>query len=184
MSRTGADNKDEVGLRCRLIFFLIINYGGEGVCAKNMRLRIFRSALSALVLLLLAQVLAAEQEIPEAGAVEEHLLRSHFDGLENTAPALEVDTNGNGQIDYLVKTHKKSNDKIMEVLDYNHDGRMDDYYFYQEGVLKERAIDSNYDGRIDLWVFIGDGIYIQGYQRDSNFDGQMDEVESYEREEE
>jgi hypothetical protein len=67
----------------------------------------------------------------------------------------------------------------MEVLDYNHDGEMDDIYFYRKGVLVERAIDSNYDGLVDLWVYIEEGVYIAYFERDTDYDGRMDELKRY-----
>lgn len=102
-----------------------------------------------------------------------------FDTLDNALPSLEVDSNENGQVDYLIKTNIETGDKMMEVLDYNHDGEMDDFYFYRKGVLVERAIDSNYDGMVDLWVYIEEGVYIAYFERDNDFDGRMDELKRY-----
>jgi hypothetical protein len=102
-----------------------------------------------------------------------------FDTLDNALPALEVDSNEDGQADYLIKTNIETGDKMMEVLDYNHDGEMDDIYFYRKGVLVERAIDSNYDGLVDLWVYIEEGVYIAYFERDTDYDGRMDELKRY-----
>jgi len=102
-----------------------------------------------------------------------------FETLDNTLPALEVDSNEDGQVDYLIKTNVETGHKMMEVLDYNHDGEMDDFYFYRRGVLAERAIDSNYDGKVDLWVYIEEGVYIAYFERDNDFDGKMDELKRY-----
>lgn len=106
-------------------------------------------------------------------------LLDSFEALENTAPAMELDSNEDGQVDYLIKVDLESGKKVMEVLDYNHDGAMDDFYFYEKGILKERAIDSNFDQMIDFWVYITEGIYINSYEKDSDFDGVMDQEKIY-----
>ena len=103
---------------------------------------------------------------------------SFFYELEDTEPALELDSNNDGEIDYLVKTGVDG-EKEMEVLDYNHDGKMDDFYIYENGVLRQRAIDSNFDTKIDIWVYIKEGVYISRYEEDSDYDGTMDVDKSY-----
>ncbi|GEM_PF-691896 len=103
---------------------------------------------------------------------------SFFYELEDTEPALELDSNNDGEIDYLVKTGVDG-EKEMEVLDYNHDGKMDDFYIYDSGVLEQRAIDSNSDGMIDIKVYLEEGVYILHYEEDSNFDGEMDVQKRY-----
>lgn len=88
------------------------------------------------------------------------------------------DRNEDGFIDYAVQYGKK--DQILaEALDFNSDGRMDDFYFYSDGTLIRREVDSNYDGRIDLWVYLREGVYIAAYERDSNYDGILDTVKQY-----
>ena len=105
-------------------------------------------------------------------------LIEEFRDLEDALPALELDSNDDGQIDYLIKTNE-SDEKMMEILDYNHDGEMDDFYIYESGVLRQRAIDSNFDTKIDIWVYIKEGVYISRYEEDSDYDGTMDVDKSY-----
>ncbi len=109
-------------------------------------------------------------------------LIEEFRDLEDALPALELDSNDDGQIDYLIKTNE-SDEKMMEILDYNHDGEMDDFYIYENGVLRQRAIDSNFDTKIDIWVYISEGVYISRYEEDSDYDGTMDVDKNYAPEE-
>jgi len=102
-----------------------------------------------------------------------------YHALESALPPLELDSNGDGQTDYTVRTHVKTGDKMIEILDFNHDGRMDDFYYYEGSILRERAVDSNYDGFVDLWVYIEEGVYIAYYEKDTDFDGKMDELKRY-----
>lgn len=102
-----------------------------------------------------------------------------FGNLENALPPMELDSNGDGRKDYSVRTDLDSGEKMMEVLDFNHDGKMDDFYFYDAGILRERAIDSNFDGLVDIWVYIEGGVYIAYYEKDTDFDGKMDKLRRY-----
>ena len=88
------------------------------------------------------------------------------------------DRNGDGRVDYLLR-YDEEGSKIYEELDFNHDGVMDDFYFYSAGVLDRREVDSNYDGNVDLWVYLKDGVYIQKYERGTNFDGEIDVVKHF-----
>ncbi|RKX78898.1 MAG: hypothetical protein DRP87_05015 [Spirochaetes bacterium] len=92
---------------------------------------------------------------------------------ENGDTILRIDRNSNGKVDYLVKINEQGK-KIYEEIDFNYDGVMDDFYYYIEGVLKRREIDTNFDGKIDLWVYIDKGIYIESYEQDKDFDGEID----------
>ena len=89
-----------------------------------------------------------------------------------------VDTSGNGQFDYIV-TYDQKGRKVLEEMDYNHDGIMDDFYYYEEGILIRREVDSNFDSFIDLWVYLFKGVYIEKYERDTNFDGIKDKVKVF-----
>ena len=100
-------------------------------------------------------------------------LLTEFHELEDALPALELDSNDDGQVDYLIKTDE-NDEKMMEILDFNHDGKMDDFYMYENGVLRQRAIDSNFDSKVDIWVYLKEGVYISRYEEDSDFDGTMD----------
>lgn len=94
---------------------------------------------------------------------------------------LTLDRNEDGRIDYAVLV-SDSGDKIREAMDFNHDGNMDDFYFYENDVLQKEEIDSNYDGKIDIWVYLNRGVYIRMWERDTDFDGVIDEREEYAKE--
>ncbi len=100
------------------------------------------------------------------------------DTLPDNAVIIETDRNSDGEIDYLLIVDDK-NLKITEKLDFNYDGAMDDFYYYSNGVIKRREIDSNYDGNVDIWVYIVEGVYIEKYERDSDFDGIVDIVKNF-----
>lgn len=120
-------------------------------------------------------IMSAEEEKEDLSV--DSMLRDFYE-LEDTEPALELDSNNDGETDYLIKTDEDG-EKEMEVLDYNHDGKMDDFYIYDSGVLEQRAIDSNSDGMIDIRVYLEDGVYILRYEKDSNYDGEMDIKKRY-----
>lgn len=90
----------------------------------------------------------------------------------------EFDTNKDGEIDYLVGTDADSV-KIMESIDFNHDGIMDDLYFYSNGIIVRQEVDSNYDYKIDIWVYIKDGSSVEKYEQDTDFDGTIDKVKQF-----
>lgn len=92
------------------------------------------------------------------------------------------DTNGDGVVDYALQVNDEGR-KRYEVMDFNNDGRMDDFYFYRNGVLWREELDTNFDGAIDLWVFMHDGVRIAGYDRDTDFDGVIDQQRRYGEEE-
>jgi len=146
----------------------------------NNRNNLFRTAAAVVIVLSVCAVQISAQEMKgEERDLSIESLLDRFESLEETLPALEVDSNEDGRTDYLVKTLAESGAKRMEILDFNHDGLMDDFYFYQEGILVERAIDSNYDGMVDVWVYIEEGVYIAYYERDNDYDGRMDELKRY-----
>lgn len=91
---------------------------------------------------------------------------------------LRSDRNSDGKVDYLLR-YDEIGLKIYEELDFNYDGAMDDFYYYHNGILTEREVDSNYDKQVDLWVFLADGVYIEKYERDTNFDGIVDVVKKF-----
>ncbi len=90
----------------------------------------------------------------------------------------EFDYNTDGNIDYLVRLNADGV-KVMESIDFNKDGEMDDLYFYSDGIIVRREIDSNYDMKIDVWVYIIDGSYIEKYEQDLDFDGIIDKVKIF-----
>jgi hypothetical protein len=90
----------------------------------------------------------------------------------------EIDSNKDGDIDYLIRT-SSDGDKIIELMDFNHDGDMDDFYFYSNGIIVRREVDSNFDLNIDIWVYIKDGSYIEKYEQDLDFNGEIDKVKLF-----
>jgi hypothetical protein len=142
--------------------------------------QIFPVALAAAVLLSVGVLrIYGQESIGNQRDLRIQAILTGFDVLDEAMPPMEVDSNGDGRTDYLICTHIESGDKMMEALDYNHDGEMDDFYYYKNGVLVERAIDSNYDNKVDLWVYIEQGVYIACFEKDNDFDGTMDELKRY-----
>ena len=89
-----------------------------------------------------------------------------------------ADTSGDGKTDYALKLDRDLK-KEMEVIDFNNDGSMDNFYFYRRDARIREEIDTNHNGRIDLWVHIEGGVYIVRYERDTNHDGQIDLVKRF-----
>ena len=69
--------------------------------------------------------------------------------------------------------------EISEALDFNFDGRMDDFYYYVGGVLDRREIDTDFNDDIDLWVYLFEGVYLSRVERDLDGDGKVDFVKEY-----
>ncbi len=119
--------------------------------------------------------------VESSGEERELDCRTIVDKVQNMEGGLPVDnydSNGDGKIDYLEKLDEDGN-KIMEIMDFNHDGMMDDFYFYTDGIITLRKIDSNFDRRIDVWVYIKDGNYIEKYERDLDYNGSIDQVKKF-----
>lgn len=125
-----------------------------------------------LSLLIAVPLLAADGERPEPSKEDKDPLI--FDISEYGDEWLLGDTNEDGKIDYALRRHD-SGEKDREAVDYDGDGMMDDFYFYDpRGALIRQEVDTNYDGVIDLWVTMHRGIYVAGYKRDTNYDGEID----------
>ncbi len=88
------------------------------------------------------------------------------------------DTNEDGTIDYALML-TENNQKRYEAMDFNFDGLMDDFYYYERGVLVREEIDTNFDGAVDLWIHMHEGVYVGGYERDSDYDGEIDLVKEF-----
>jgi hypothetical protein len=91
---------------------------------------------------------------------------------------IKSDNNHDGIIDYILETDKAGN-KIYEAMDFNYDGEMDNFYYYQNGVFVRQEIDSNFDGNIDIWIYNEKGMYITKIERDKDHDGVIDYVKKY-----
>ncbi|GEM_PF-2836645 len=96
---------------------------------------------------------------------------------EYGSPWITDDRNGDGQVDYAVLFNEYF-EKVIEAVDYGHDGLMDDFYYYHEGNLVRQEIDTNHDGAVDLWIYL-DGAYVERWERDTNHDGKPDQVREY-----
>ncbi len=101
---------------------------------------------------------------------------------EEDITCVKTDRNYDGTVDYIYRFNSAGN-KVEELVDYNHDGEMDDFYYYSRGVLVRQEIDSNYDGKIDIWVYLKEGIYVERFERDEDYDGEVDVVQKYGEEE-
>jgi len=88
------------------------------------------------------------------------------------------DRNFDGIVDYALN-YTADGYKEFEEVDFNYDGKMDDFYYYRTGVLEMREVDTNYDGEIDLYVFLDKGVYIWKIERDTDFDGTIDYLKEY-----
>ena len=93
---------------------------------------------------------------------------------------VEMDSTGGGTIDYRV--YYDGRGKVArEELASRHDGRMDTFYYYKDGVLQRVEIDTKGSGKIDLWVYLLDGKYVQRYERDTTGSGKPDVVRVFGR---
>jgi hypothetical protein len=116
---------------------------------------------------------------------------------------IKADQNYTGKIDlvilkkndviYYKKTSTKSNDnfdveenfeipsgkKIKESVDTNNDGKMDDFYFYENNLLVREELSTKFDGKIDMWVLFNynpdNTLKDCVIQKDNNGDGKPDE---------
>ena len=106
------------------------------------------------------------------------------EGWQHTDPTdygegwLTLDRNEDGIPDYAVRVNDRGQ-KLQEAMDFNYDGKMDDFYVYANDVLQREEIDSNYDGEIDIWIFLRRGVYIRMWERDTDYDGLIDLREVY-----
>ncbi len=81
-----------------------------------------------------------------------------------------------GDVDYRV-FYGRGGTVEHEELDYNHDGKMDTFYYYKDGLLQRVEIDTKGTGKIDLWVYLtADGNSVQRYERDTTGSGKPDVV--------
>lgn len=91
-----------------------------------------------------------------------------------------TDTNHDGNIDSRLALNR-AEQTLFEETDYNLDGIMDNFYYYQDGFVVRQEVDSNYDQKIDVWVYIvNDGKSISKYEKDLDFDGVIDKIKEFE----
>lgn len=130
-----------------------------------------------LILLTVVLALVTAQSVERSGGGEGEA------PLELDVAAYETgwltgDTNEDGILDYALMLDD-ANEKRYEAMDFNFDGSMDDFYYYQRGVLQREEIDTNFDGAIDLWIYMHEGVYVESYERDSDYDGEIDLVKEF-----
>jgi hypothetical protein len=146
---------------------------------------VFSKRLSLLPILILSVIiltpstLAGEEK--EERIFDTAVLLENYHAFKAGGEAFEFDSNNDGSIDYYLKMNGKGK-KSVEVLDFDHDGVMDDFYYYTKGILTRRELDSNSDGMIDIWVYLDEGVYVKKYERDTDFDGVVETVKDYEKE--
>lgn len=121
----------------------------------------------------------------------DYSLDSNGDGVQdiwveertNKGVIISSDTNFDGEVDSKL-TINEFNISIFEETDYNLDGIMDNFYYYEDGVVVRQEVDSNYDNKIDVWVYVANGgTAISKYEKDTDYDGIVDKVKEYEVEE-
>jgi len=103
---------------------------------------------------------------------------SRFDPAAYSEGWLTSDRDDDGTVDYAVQVDDDGN-KLREAMDYNFDGRMDDFYFYANDVLQRQELDSNFDEVIDIWIYMWRGVYVRKWERDTDYDGVVDIVRDY-----
>jgi hypothetical protein len=97
---------------------------------------------------------------------------------KGSAPRIEMDLNEDGRIDYVLVNNARGMPEHEE-FDYNYDGTMDDFLFYENGLAVREEIDSDYDGKIDIWVHLSEGKYIRRWERDLDGDGKPDKSQDF-----
>ena len=103
-----------------------------------------------------------------------------FDPAAYAVGWLIADRDSDGTVDYAVRVDERGY-KLGEAMDFNLDGRMDDFYFYSNNVLQRQEIDSNFDQAIDIWIYLWRGVYVQKWERDTDYDGAVDMIRDYGR---
>ncbi len=88
------------------------------------------------------------------------------------------DTNDDGNPDYAVMTDDSERLELA-AMDYSGDGRMDNFYFYEDGVLTRHELDTNHDGRIDVRIHLEEGTHVRVVERDTTGDGEFDQSREY-----
>ena len=100
--------------------------------------------------------------------------------LSNDGVIISRDTDHDGSVDTKLAIDKMKLSQFEET-DYNLDGIMDNFYYYEDGFVIRQEVDSNYDQRIDIWVHITNkGKSISKYEKDLDFDGIVDKVKEFE----
>jgi hypothetical protein len=129
-----------------------------------------RTAHLAALCLLAAAVAGAQSGAPDAPPAG--ILK------KGTATRVELDTNEDGRIDYVLVSFPSGLTEHEE-FDYNGDGVMDDFFYYEKGIPVREEIDSDFNGKIDIWVYLAEGKYITRWERDLDGDGKPDTSQDF-----
>ena len=98
------------------------------------------SHLRSIVLALVIALMVAAPAAGDTDAPDPTLDPSgRFDPAAYVVGWLTADRDGDGTVDYAVRVDERGN-KLREAMDYNMDGRMDDFYFYSNDVLQRQQI--------------------------------------------
>ncbi len=100
--------------------------------------------------------------------------------LSDGGVIISRDTDYDGSVDTKLGMDKMNLSQFEET-DYNLDGIMDNFHYFEDGFIVRQEIDSNYDQKIDVWVHItNEGQSIIKYEKDLDFDGIVDKVKEFE----
>lgn len=142
----------------------------------------FLKKLLTLLLLFTSALLFADYAVDSNGDQNMDIWVEEFD---NGSVKISRDTNFDKKIDTALEMDRAKL-TIYEESDFNLDGNMDNFYYYNNGYIVRQEVDSNYDQKIDVWVYIvKNGKVISKYEKDLDYDGTIDKVKEFEiREEE
>lgn len=149
------------------------------------RYGVFRPLRSGLVVAVVALVcvgVVVGQERASDSEEEEDEVELIYDVTEYGEEWMTGDMNDDGAIDYAVLLDEDLM-KQREVMDFNKDGYIDDFYFYENEVLIREELDTNYDQAVDLWIYMHEGVYVKMWRRDTDYDGKPDVTKDYAEEE-
>ncbi len=97
---------------------------------------------------------------------------------KSTVPRIEMDLNEDGKIDFA-RVYNAKGLLDHDEYDYNLDGVMDDFVYYEMILPVREEIDSDYNGKIDIWVYLSEGKYIKRWERDLDGDGKFDKAQDF-----
>jgi hypothetical protein len=132
--------------------------------------------LARLSLLFILAAMVLQTAPADGDAERDRLERFSVDSYQ--AGWLTSDRDSDGRPDYALMIDDRGY-RIREAMDFNFDGLMDDFYFYDNDVLQRQEIDSNFDMLIDIWVYLWRGVYVQRWERDTDYDGSVDMIRDY-----
>lgn len=110
---------------------------------------------------------AAAPENPPAGLL-----------MKSSVPRVEMDLNEDGKVDFA-RVYNARGLLDHDEYDYNLDGKMDDFLYYENALPVREEIDSDYNGKVDIWVYLLEGKYIKRWERDLDGDGKFDKAQDF-----